>query len=133
VNTVKQFLTYTHSAPMQLAVAYALDEESAWVGQLCASLQDRRERLAAGLETVGLTVTRPQGTYFIQADVRGLGLDDGEKLARALPHEAGVVGIPTAVFCDTPGVGTPFVRFAFCKQDAVLDDAVARLTEYARR
>jgi N-succinyldiaminopimelate aminotransferase len=133
VNTVKQFLTYTHSAPMQVAVAYALENEMTWVEGLCASLQARRDRLAAGLETVGLTVSRPQGTYFIQADVRGLGLADGEAFARALPHDAGVVAIPTAVFCDTPGVGTPFVRFAFCKRDAVLDDAVARLAEYARR
>jgi N-succinyldiaminopimelate aminotransferase len=133
VNTVKQFLTYTHSAPMQLAVAYALEHEMGWVADLCASLEFRRDRVAAGLETVGLKVSRPQGTYFIQADVRALGLEDGEAFARALPHEAGVVAIPTAVFCDTPGVGTPFVRFAFCKRDEVLDDAVARLTEYARR
>ena len=77
-------------------------------------------------------MSRPQGTYFIQADVRALGLEDGEAFARALPHDAGVVAIPTAVFCDTPGVGTPFVRFAFCKRDEVLDDAVARLTSYAK-
>jgi N-succinyldiaminopimelate aminotransferase len=131
VNTVKQFLTYTHSAPMQLAVAYALENEMAWVEQLRASLESRRDRIAAGLEAVGLAVSRPQGTYFIQTDVRALGLEDGEAFARALPHEAGVVAIPTAVFCDTPGVGTPFVRFAFCKRDEVLDDAVARLTKYA--
>jgi N-succinyldiaminopimelate aminotransferase len=133
VNTVKQFLTYTHSAPMQLAVAYALDNEMPWVEALCASLQSRRDRLATGLETVGLAVSRPQGTYFIQADVRALGLSDGEAFARALPYEAGVVAIPTAVFCDTPGVGTPFVRFAFCKRDEVLDDAVTRLGKYAPR
>jgi N-succinyldiaminopimelate aminotransferase len=131
VNTVKQFLTYTHSAPMQLAVAYALENEMAWVARLRGSLQSRRDRIAVGLETVGLAVSRPQGTYFIQADVRALGLEDGEAFARALPHEAGVVAIPTAVFCDTPGVGTPFVRFAFCKRDDVLDEAVARLTTYA--
>jgi N-succinyldiaminopimelate aminotransferase len=131
VNTVKQFLTYTHSAPMQLAVAYALGNEMAWVESLRASLQSRRDRVATGLETVGLAVSRPQGTYFIQADVRALGLEDGEAFARALPHEAGVVAIPTGVFCDTPGVGTPFVRFAFCKRDEVLDDAIARLAKYA--
>jgi N-succinyldiaminopimelate aminotransferase len=130
VNTIKQFLTYTHSAPMQVAVAYALEHEMAWVEELRRSLQDRRDRLAAGLETIGLGVSRPQGTYFIQADVRDLGLDDGETFARRLPHDAGVVGIPTGVFCDTPGVGTAFVRFAFCKRDEVLDEAVTRLTAY---
>jgi N-succinyldiaminopimelate aminotransferase len=65
--------------------------------------------------------------------VRPLGLDDGEAFARALPHEAGVVGIPTAVFCDNSDIGRPFVRFAFCKRDDVLDEAVDRLTGYARR
>jgi N-succinyldiaminopimelate aminotransferase len=133
VNTVKQFLTFTHSAPMQLAVAYALDSEMPWVDELRATLQSRRDRLADGLEAVGLAVSRPQGTYFIQADVRAIGLDDGELFARVLPHDAGVVAIPTGVFCDTPGIGTPFVRFAFCKRDEMLDDAIARLMTYAEK
>jgi hypothetical protein len=30
-------------------------------------------------------------------------------------------------------VGMPFVRFAFCKRDDVLDEAVDRLITYARR
>jgi N-succinyldiaminopimelate aminotransferase len=133
VNTVKQFLTYTHSAPMQLAVAGALDGEMAWVEDLRVSLQDRRDRLAAGLAAVGFGVSRPQGTYFIQADVRPLGDADGTEVARRLPHEAGVVAIPTAGFCDTPDVGRAFVRFAFCKRDDVLDEAIERLTAYAHR
>jgi N-succinyldiaminopimelate aminotransferase len=128
INTITQFLTFTHSAPLQIAVAYALESELAWVCDLRASLQSRRDRLAGGLSALGLTVHLPQGTYFIQADVRSIGLSDGEAFARALPYDAGVVAIPTAVFCDTPGVGTPFVRFAFCKRDDVLDEAVRRLT-----
>jgi N-succinyldiaminopimelate aminotransferase len=131
VNTVKQFLTFTHSAPLQIAVAYGLEEEMSWVEKQRLSLADRRDRLTVGLEATGLTVTRAQGTYFIQADVRSLGHHDGEMFARALPREAGIVAIPTGVFCDTPGVGTPFIRFAFCKRDEVLDEAVDRLTRYA--
>ncbi|HVT63646.1 MAG TPA: pyridoxal phosphate-dependent aminotransferase [Mycobacteriales bacterium] len=131
VNTVKQFLTYTHNPAMQNAVAYALRNEMAWVDSLRSSLQERRDQLAAGLEQIGMRVTRPQGTYFIQADVRPLGTSDGEKFARDLPHLAGVVGIPTAVFCDSPDVGGPFVRFAFCKRPEVIDEAVQRLAKVA--
>jgi N-succinyldiaminopimelate aminotransferase len=133
INTVKQFLTFTHSGAMQLAVAHGLAREMEWVEALRSSLQLRRDRLADGLAAVGVGVHRPQATYFIQVDVRPLGIDDGEAFARALPHEAGVVGIPTAAFCDHPDVGRPFVRFAFCKRDDVLDEAVARLTSYAAR
>ena len=133
VNTVKQFLTYTHNPSMQHAVADALRHEMAWVRALRDSLQERRDQLAEGLERVGMRVTRPKGTYFIQADVRPLGTSDGEKLARELPHRAGVVGIPTAAFCDSPDVGGPFVRFAFCKRPEVIDEAVQRLANVAAK
>jgi N-succinyldiaminopimelate aminotransferase len=116
---------------MQHAVAYALDSEMAWVADLRTSLQERRDQLAAGLESVGLRVTRPQGTYFIQTDVRPLGTADGARFCRELPHRAGVVGIPTGVFCDNPDVGGPFVRFAFCKRPEVIDEAVQRLAKFA--
>ena len=133
VMTVKQFMTFTHNGAMQLAVAHGLLREMEWVEALRSSLQLRRDRLASGLATVGLGVHVPQGTYFVIGDVRPLGLNDGEALARALPHDAGVVGIPVGVFCDTVEVGRPFVRFAFCKRDDVLDEAVDRLVTYASR
>jgi N-succinyldiaminopimelate aminotransferase len=102
-----------------------------WVEALRSSLEMRRDRLADGLATIGLTVHRPQATYFVQADVRPLGIDDGEAFVRALPHDAGVAAIPTAAFCDHREVGQPFVRFAFCKRDDVLDEGIARLRAWA--
>jgi N-succinyldiaminopimelate aminotransferase len=132
VSTVKQFLTFTHSGPFQLAVTHALDHESGWVTELRDSLQSRRDRLADGLATAGFEVHRPQGGYFVLADGRPLGLDDGDQAARRMPAEVGVVGIPVSVFCDHEDVGKPFIRFAFCKQDNVLDDAVGRLREWSQ-
>jgi len=133
VTTIKQFLTFTASGPFQLAVAYALGHEMGWVEGLRLSLADRRDRLAVGLEKVGLDVHRPAGTYFIQADVRAIGVEDTVAWTRSLPQDAGVVAIPTAVFYDNAAEGAPYVRFAFCKRDDVLDDAVARLTAYAEK
>jgi N-succinyldiaminopimelate aminotransferase len=102
----------------------------AWVAELRTSLESARDRLADGLEQVGMRVTRPQGTYFIQADIRPLGTSDGDAFARRLPHDAGVVGVPTSVFCDS-SAGDPFVRFAFCKRPEVIDEAVQRLARFA--
>src|SRR4051812_45073 len=133
VMTVKQFLTFTHSGPMQLAVPHGMLREMERVEALRSSLEMRRDRLSVGLAAIGVTVHRTQATYFVQADVRPLGFDDGEAFARALPHEAGVAAIPTAAFCDHREVGQPFVRFAFCKRDDVLDEAVTRLVAYAQR
>ncbi|WP_198679154.1 pyridoxal phosphate-dependent aminotransferase [Thermomonospora amylolytica] len=128
VQTVKQFLTFTASAPYQRAVAYALENEMAWVAELRKSLEAKRDRLITGLEAAGFTAFRPQGTYFVQADIRPLGFADGMELARALPGRAGVVAIPSQVFYDHTEAGAHFLRFAFCKQDHVIDEAVARLS-----
>jgi N-succinyldiaminopimelate aminotransferase len=126
VQTVKQFLTFTASAPYQRAVAYALGAELDWVEALRTSLQSKRDRLTAGIEAAGLTALRAQGTYFVQADVRPLGFTDGLAFCRVLHERAGVVAIPTQVFYDSDA-GDPYVRFAFCKRDEVIDDAAARL------
>ena len=133
VTTVKQFLTFTASGPFQAAVAYALGSELGWVEQSRISLQQRRDLLADGLAAVGLAVHRPAGTYFINADVRSIGVTDGTAFARALPREAGVAAIPTAVFYDDADAGRPYVRFAFCKRPDVLAEGVDRLVSYAAR
>jgi N-succinyldiaminopimelate aminotransferase len=125
---VKQFLTFTAHGAAQTAVAHALDHEMGWVAELAASLQAKRDLLSDGLRGTGLEVLRSEGTYFVQADVAGLGWRSGGDFARALPERAGVVCIPTEVFCDGD-VGRTLVRFAFCKQDAVLEEAVARLAK----
>jgi N-succinyldiaminopimelate aminotransferase len=127
-QTVKQFLTFTSSAPWQVAVAYALREEMAWVAAQRAALEAKRDRLVTGLEAAGFGVLRPAGTYFVQTDIRPLGFDDGLDLARRLPGLAGVVAIPTQVFYDRPSHGRSYLRFAFCKRDEVIDEAVARLS-----
>ncbi|GIH27357.1 aminotransferase [Acrocarpospora phusangensis] len=127
VQTVKQFLTFTSAAPFQLAVAYALRHELEWVGALRETLQGKRDRLMAGLAAAGFEVLRPAGTYFVQTDIRPLGFADGLDLARRLPELAGVVAIPTQVFYDEPETGRHYVRFAFCKKDSVIDEAISRL------
>jgi N-succinyldiaminopimelate aminotransferase len=129
VTAVKQFLTYVSGAPFQPAVARALDEGDAWVEGTRRALQDKRDRLAAGLRTVGLDPVMPRGTYFMTTDVRPLGYADGVQFCRELPLRCGVVAIPHQVFYDDVEAGRPYVRWAFCKRDEVLDEAVQRLAK----
>jgi N-succinyldiaminopimelate aminotransferase len=131
LTAVKQFLTYVSGAPFQPAVAWALNEGDAWVEANRRSLQAKRDRLAAGLRNVGLDPVVPQGTYFMTTDVRPLGYHDGVDFCRDLPHRCGVVAIPHQVFYDDVEAGRPYVRWAFCKSDEVLDEAVRRLGRLA--
>jgi N-succinyldiaminopimelate aminotransferase len=122
----KQWLTFTSGSPLQPAVAQALDEEPDWPRALAASLQERRDLLCDGLEKLGLDVARPEGTYFALSDISSLGWADGMEFCLALPERAGVVAIPTQPFHDSDA-GDQLVRWAFCKEPAVIEEGLRRL------
>ncbi|MYW68734.1 pyridoxal phosphate-dependent aminotransferase [Streptomyces sp. SID8379] len=127
VRSAKQFLTYVSAGPFQYAVAEALALPDSYFTDFRADMTAKRDLLSAGLTEAGFSVFRPQGTYFVTTDIRPLGFDDGFAFCRALPERCGVVAIPNAVFYDDRAAGAPFVRFAFCKRQDVLAEAVGRL------
>jgi N-succinyldiaminopimelate aminotransferase len=129
VNTAKQFLTYASGAPFQPAVAAALALGNDYFDGLRHSLQRRRDLLCTGLDELGFGVHVPEGTYFVTTDVRPLGFDDGVEFCRMLPEKCGVVAIPHQVFYDNVEAGRPLVRWAFCKQEPVLQEALDRLSK----
>ena len=51
----------------------------------------------------------------------------------ALPQRCGVVAIPSSVFYDPadPEAGRTLVRWAFCKREGVLRDALGRLASWS--
>ena len=91
--------------------------------------QEGGARSVDGLESAGFEVFRPSGTYFVLADIRPLGGVDGWEFCRELPRRAGVVAVPTQVFYQDPDAGRHLIRFAFCKRDEVIDEAVVRLSK----
>jgi N-succinyldiaminopimelate aminotransferase len=127
VRAAKQFLTYVASGPFQYAAAVGLALPDQYFADVREDLQRKRDRLADGLERVGLEVFRPQGTYFISVDIRSVGEEDGMAFCRSLPERCGVVAVPNVVFYDDVEAGRPLVRFAFCKRMSVLEEAVERL------
>jgi N-succinyldiaminopimelate aminotransferase len=127
VEGAKNWLSYTSGAPFQPAIATALDDHGDFPVKLAAELEAKRDRLCAALADLGLTVHRPDGTYFVLTDVRGHGDADGHAFCTRMAKEVGVVAIPAQVFYDDIDEGRHLVRWAFCKQDAVLDEAISRL------
>jgi N-succinyldiaminopimelate aminotransferase len=133
VRTTKQFLTYVNAAPMQPAIAVGLRLGDDFYTTVAADLRRKRDLLCAGLADVGFEVFTPAGTYFVTTDVTPLGYDDGVAFCRDLPKRAGVVAIPHSVFYDNVDAGKSLVRFAFCKRDEVLTEAVSRLRQVSPR
>ncbi len=132
VRTTKQFLTFVSSGPFQYAVAQALALPGAYYEGIAEDLRVKRDLLAGGLKEIGFEVYQPDGTYFITTDVAALGERDGIEFCLNLPEKAGVVAIPSAVFYDDKEAGRTQVRFAFCKREEVLREALSRLAVLAK-
>lgn len=132
VRAAKQYLTYVGGAPFQPAVAYALNHEQLWVDQLRADLQAKRDTLSTALTEIGFDVHDSAGTYFLCADPRPLGYEDSTSFCMTLPETAGVAAIPMSAFCDPNSEHfnewNHLVRFAFCKRDETMNEAIQRLT-----
>ena len=128
VRTAKQFLTFVNGAPFQHAIAVGLRLGDDFFDGYTAEMTAKRTRLCDGLEAAGFDVLRPQGTYFATCDITPLGGTDGVEFCLALPQRVGVVAVPSQVFYDNTDAGRRLVRFAFCKKDSVLDEAIDRLS-----
>jgi len=127
VEGAKNWLSYSSGAPLQPAVAVALDHHDGFHRELAADLRTKRDRLCQGLADLGMRVYRPDGTYFVTTDVSAYGHVDGRAFCLALPEAAGVVAIPSQVFYDDLDEGRHLVRWAFCKQADVIDEGLRRL------
>ena len=127
VRVARQHLSYVSGGPFQWAMAEALHLPDDYFTAFRTELAAKRDFLAGGLAEVGLTVLPSQGTYFLTTDIRSRGYTDGQEFCRTLPERAGVAAIPMQLLCDDPSLGAPYVRWAFCKQFDVLDEAINRL------
>lgn len=124
---VKQWFSFASGTPLQHAVVTGLELGDERFARLGRDLAVKRDLLTDGLRDLGLEVFHSRATYFVTADIAPLGETDSLAFCRALPERVGVAAVPNQVFHASPeGVETQ-VRFACCKRDEVLADALLRL------
>jgi len=137
VNQAHQYITYAVASPLQAAAAAALNLPFGFFERLQSSYQARRDRLLEVLRRAGFKVFKPQGSYFIMVDWRGVAprhVQDDMQFARWLIQEIGVACIPASPFyqeADKP-LGRYFARFAVCKKDDTLNAAAERFAKLGK-
>lgn len=122
------------------------DSYYSWLTSL---FRGKRELLAAGLRRAGMVPMRGHGGFFLMADTSALavpqryldevtpaapdGVTRDWALCRWLAAEAGVIAIPTSPFFSAANkhLASNYVRFAFCKSDATIEEACRRLEALA--
>ncbi len=130
---VHQFLTFTTAPNLQVAVAYGLSKPDDYFLNMRAELEKSRDRLTAGLKSLGFPVLKSQGTYFLTVDLSPLGLNEtDEAFCRRITTDYKVAAIPVSAFYEQNPV-TSVVRFCFAKKDVTLDTALERLSDAIHR
>jgi N-succinyldiaminopimelate aminotransferase len=123
-----QFLTFTTPPNLQAAVAYGLGKADDYFVNMRAELARSRDRLAKGLTSIGFPVLPCEGTYFLNVDLKPLGLNEtDEAFCKRLVVEHKVAAIPVSALYEDDPV-TSVVRFCFAKKDATIDGALERLS-----
>ena len=129
LRAAHQFLTFTTPTPVQHGAVAALGAPDDFYDRMRSSYRAKRDFLAAGLKTLGFEVHSPQGTYFMMAGHQSFGIGDDLEFCRFLVEKARVVAIPPSVFYHQPADGASLVRFAFCKDEDTLGEALERMKD----
>jgi len=130
IRKVHDFLTVGAPAPLQQAVAVAMEEFGAdFYRDLAEGYRRRRDLMCGALEEAGFTLQRPQGAYYVMAGFAGLSEMADAQFAEWLTTRIGVAPVPGSSFYHSPEAGRSLVRFAFCKTEELLAEAAGRLAE----
>ena len=125
-----QFLVFTTPPNLQHGVAYGLGKGDEYFARLASDLEGKRDRFATGLAELGFDLLPCHGTYFLSGNARTAGLDGTDaEICQRLVAEARVAAVPLSAFYGADGPDE-FIRFSFCKPDAMLDEALNRLRAY---
>jgi len=113
--------------PLQHGVAAAFDLPQSYYDALKASYAAKLAMIAEACDEAGLGVFRPQGSYYLLADVSRLGHPSDREAAAWILSTAGVTSIPGSSFHADPEDGRQQIRLCFAKKDHELEEACRRL------
>jgi aspartate aminotransferase len=130
MNKVQDASTSNPNSVAQHGAVAALTGPQEPVEAMIASFHTRRDRMLAGLAKGGVGAVRPDGAFYVFADVgpwlgkrRGGALVDSSwKLAEILLDEHGVATVPGAAF-GTDG----YLRISYATSEAEIDKGIERI------
>ena len=128
LRSAHQYLTFTTPTPVQHGAVAAMTAPQSFLDEMRSDYRAKRDLLAAGLTESGFDVYDAQGTYFLMAGHGFFGFEDDRVFCRHLIENAGVAAIPPSAFYHDPADGAPLVRFAFCKDQSTLAEALDRIS-----
>ena len=122
---VHDFLTVGAAAPLQEAAVTALEFPDSYYHELQALYTEKRDVFLGYLDAAGLTYTRPDGAYYVMADISEFDCEDDVAFCEWMAREVGVAAVPGSSFFHEPV--RHLIRFHFAKRTETLAAAGERL------
>lgn len=144
VSAAHTRICYSSVSPLQEACAIGFEQAEAqgfWT-QTRDEMKAKMDRFNGVWRDLGLAYSEPEGGYFVLVNMRSVRLPADYpfpphvasrprdfRLTWFLIHELGVAAIPpTEFYTDANAhLAEDYIRFAVCKEDAVLEEAKKRL------
>ena len=134
IRKVHDFLTVGAAAPLQEGVATGLEMlPPSYYEGLADVYGAKRDLFYPALVEAGFDCRRPEGAYYVLADFSDLSDLPDNEFAFWLTRTIGVAPVPGSSFFHNPKDGRKLVRFAFCKTEALLEQAAERLVTIKAR
>jgi aspartate/methionine/tyrosine aminotransferase len=129
IRAAHQFLTFATATPLQHGAIAALRAPESYYRDFVADYRAKRDLLLNGLTDLGFEVYSPAGTYFVLVDHTPFGFETDVAFCRHLIEHVGVAAIPCSVFFHDQRDGARLVRFAFCKTEETIQEAITRMKQ----
>ena len=134
IRKVHDFLTVGAAAPLQEGVATGLEMlPPSYYEGLADVYGAKRDLFYPALVEAGFECRKPEGAYYVLADFSDLSDLPDDEFAFWLTRTVGVAPVPGSSFFHNPEDGRKLVRFAFCKTEALLEQAAERLVTIRAR
>jgi len=102
--------------------------EENYYDNLAKEYVNKRDKICEALSKAGLKPHRPQGAYYVLADISRIPGEGSKAKAMNLLRQSGVACVPGEAFYHDDA-GENLARFCFAKEDAVLDEACRRIAK----
>ncbi len=126
VRKVHDFLTIGAAAPLQEAVVAGLLLPDSYYENLQKEYTEKRDVFLKGLDDLGIKYFKPQGSYFVLADISEFNYDSSLEFCYDLAKYVKVGAVPGQSFFYEKQ--ERYIRFHFAKDQAVLKQAIANLS-----
>lgn len=128
VQDLHELFTVSGPHPLQIAIAEVLQELSAsYYEELANTFAHKRDLLFKTLTNAGFACLKPNGAFYIVADVKRMGFNDNIEFVKQLIKTTQIACFPLIRFYMSKELDKRFVRFTFSKKDETLQEVEKRL------